>query len=408
MTRFRRTDDLPPTDRPTLHITWARLAMLWWRDIQVTVAEHVELSPLDHFALAAVARLGSLDAPAFEEFTGLPPLVFNGLARRLHSLRLLEWRDDVMHPWRDRGSAQNAQNATRSSTMSVDLLYLPETDDLLVIPEGLSAWERSGVNPVGAAPVPLAMHEISFRELISAKLRAGRIADMPPDVVSLADESDEELTAMAGAAPRPPVPVCPVFECAATLVLGEQQRETQVEFIGNSKRRASRESRMTLDLSGAPGLAERWSRAVSGLPDRSDELDKAMRALGLTEPPHPQLTVDDFGFWWLSVSGRHARVLGKTALLTLPVGLEIRRRHVHATVALRLRPADDDARALIGRDEALQAVLQDYVTQGGPIDHQDPRVREGGGVTVLMARAWHLKYFTVVHAMREKEDFAYV
>ncbi|MEV6964301.1 hypothetical protein AB0M47_04225 [Hamadaea sp. NPDC051192] len=408
MTSFRRTDDLPPTDRPTLHVTWARLAMLWWRDTQVTVPEQVELTPLDHFALAAVARLGSLDAPAFEEFTGLPRLVFNGLARRLHSLRLLEWRDEVMRPWQDHASVQNGQNAIRSSTISVDLLYLPEIDDLLVIPEGLADWERSGVDPAGAAPLPLGMHKTSFRELVGAKLSAGLIADLPAGVISLADEADEELTAMAGATPRPPVPVCPVFECAATLVLGEQHRRIQVEFIGNSKRRAGRENRVALDLTGASGLAERWSGEVSGLAERRDELDKAMRALGLTEPPHPKLTVDDSGSWWLSVSGRHARVLAETGLLTLPIGLEVRRRHVHATVALRLRPADDEARLLLRRDEALQAVLQDHVMQGEPIDHHDPRVREGGGVTALMARAWHLKYFTVVHAMRENEDFAYV
>jgi hypothetical protein len=76
-------------------------------------------------------------------------------------------------------------------------------------------------------------------------------------------------------------------------------------------------------------------------------------------------------------------------------------------VALHLEPADEDARDLIKRDSVLQEVLQDHGPPGRPVGRHTLNVRDAGGVTALRARAWQLKYYSLVHALREDEDFDY-
>src|SRR5262249_31169073 len=148
-----------------------------------------------------------------------PPLVFNGLARRLQSLGLLEWRDGVLYPSEGPGQSRAPGAPTRTATATLDLLYLPETDDLVVVEGGLAAWEKAGLSPVGAAPLPRALHHTSVRTLLANRIEQRRIANLPDNVIALADGDDEALTTMAGAKPQPPVPVCPVFQCTATVVL---------------------------------------------------------------------------------------------------------------------------------------------------------------------------------------------
>jgi hypothetical protein len=409
VTSYRRLDSAPPVDRPCLHITWARLAILWWRDVAVTTIEPVELNELDEFAMSAVGQLGYLHAEAFEEFTGLPPLIFNGLARRLHSLGLLEWRDGLLRPPDGPGRPETVGPPSRTATATLDFFYLPETDDLIVVDESLAAWEKAAIAPVGAAPLPQTLHHTSVRTLLANRIQQRRIPNLPDSVIALAEGDDEALTTMTGAKPQPPVPVCPVFQCAATVVLDEHRPEIHLDVIGDTRRRrqSEPESRVTIDISGATGLVQHWSHAVAEFADEPGEAEKAMRALGLTDPPWPSLRSEEVGTWWLSISGRQAQALAHHALLTVPIGLEVRQRHARVAAALQLEPADEDASTMIKRDSVLQEVLQDHGSQGRPIGRHNLNVRDVGGITALRARAWQLKYYSLVHAMREAEDFDY-
>jgi hypothetical protein len=96
---YARAAAAPSDDSPGVQVSWARLPVLWWRDVAVTTREPVELNELDSFTIAAVERLGRLTAAAFEEFTGLPPLIFAGIARRLHSPALLDWSNGTLRPF---------------------------------------------------------------------------------------------------------------------------------------------------------------------------------------------------------------------------------------------------------------------------------------------------------------------
>jgi hypothetical protein len=410
MTSYRRVDEAPPVDRPCLHVSWARLAILWWRDVPVVTAESVELNELDKFVVSAVGRLGHLHSQAFEEFTGLPPLVFNGLARRLHSLGLLEWRDGVLRRSDPPGRSEPDGTASRSGTATLDFLYLPETDDLVVVDTGLADWEKAAPAPVGAAPLPEALHGTTVRTLLQKKIERREVLNLPKRVIMLADGDDEALTEMAGASPQPAVPVCPVFRCAATVVLDRLGPAIQLDVKGDvpGGRSGEQEVRVTLDLSGAVGLVELWSRGVTEFADNPDETATAMQALGLVESPWPAVRWDEDGNRLLAVDGRQADILAPSALLTRPIGLEVRQRHAHVTVALQLEPADERAGRMIKLDSILQELLQKHSTPGWDPGLRDLDASDVGGVTALRARAWHLKYYTLVHAIREAEDFDYV
>lgn len=398
MTTYARVDDAPPTGQPTLQITWARLPVLWWRDVAVTTREPVELNELDRFTIAAVDRLGYLHRAAFEQFTGLPPLVFAGLARRLHSLNLLEWRDDVLRPISVTRPRHN-DSASRSATSTLDFLYLPSTDDLVVVGEGLGDWERAGPPIDGAAPLPASLHGVSVRTLFSERIAQRRVANLPDNVVALAGGEDEALTAMAGADPPPPLPLCPVVECAATVVLDGARASVQLEVSGKSRRRNRNGGPVTVDLSGATGLVAQWSGLLPDLATPSDGTAAAMRAIGLATPPWPPLRQDGLARWRMTVDGDQARTLAEAGPLTNAIGLEVRHTHARIVTALRLSPADREAESMIELDAVLQKALQSLGT--GPPDY-DATDHER-----LLARAWQLRYFPLVQALREAEDFRY-
>ncbi|GIH08275.1 hypothetical protein Rhe02_63420 [Rhizocola hellebori] len=407
MTTYRRAENAPPTDRPTLHITSASLAVLWWRDVRITFTEPIELNELDEFAVAAVTRLGSLSAQDFEEFTGLPPLIFNGLARRLHSLGLLDWRDGTLRPTAAEDPSEMPRKAAKTTTASVDLVYLPGTDELLVAHEGLAVWERAGLQPIGASPLPETLHRTTFRNFISARVRQGRVAGLPANAIELTEGDDEPLTAMVGAHPEPPVPVCPVFLCAATLVLGEGRSQALLDASENPRKKSKKANRVTIDVSDAKGLIGRWAGAVTELTGKPSLVEEAMRSLGLAEPPWPSLVQDHSGAWRLSIDGRHAQTLSREGLLTLPIGLEICEPDFNVTMALVLEPVDDEARQLIRLDRVLQETLQRYGAGDSAIGKHHAGIREVGGIARLMSRAWQLRFYSLVYQAKESEHFDY-
>jgi hypothetical protein len=399
VTTYARLGSAPSTDRPALQVTWARLPILWWRDVAVVTREPVQLNELDMFTMAAADRLGYLHADVFEQITGLPPAVFAGLARRLHSLALLDWRGGVLRPIAGVPAERADEVAGRSATTTVDLVYLPTTDDLLVIGDGLGDWERADPPIVGAAPLPTHLHDLTVHTLLSERIADRRVANLAENVVAVADGANESLTAMAGAEPAPPLPLCPVVECAATVDGEGVEPRVRIEVVSRTKRRKQHSAPVTLDLTGATGLVRQWTELAGALDTDADAAAKVMQAVGLTAPPFPSLRRDRPGAWRLTVTGEQARILAGHGPLTAPIGLEIRHTHVRIAAALHIVPADREAAALIELDATVQKALNSLTT-GLPSCDATQRDR-------MLSRAWELRYFPLVHALREAEDFDY-
>lgn len=286
MTTFRSIAGAAATDPPTLRVSWARLPVLWWRDVPVVQLEPVELNELDVFVVEAAARLGQLPASTFTELTGLHELVFTTLGRRLQALELVEWQHEALVPTGNSAPALTEATAERRTTTTLDFLYLPDTDDLLVIEEGLSDFERTDPKVAGVAPVSTELHQLTLREFLATRIKDRRVANLPPSVVELAawDGTDDLVTAMAGAKPAPPVPVAPAIEVSATIVLDGDRPQAILEVAPRPKRRGQDSGRrdteqiVMLDISGAQGRVDAWCRVEERLHNRTHRAD-AVQAL---------------------------------------------------------------------------------------------------------------------------------
>jgi hypothetical protein len=410
MTEFRRVADAPGTDVLALRIGWARIPVLWWRDVSVLVAEPVEMSILDRFAVESTRRLGRLRATDFLEFTGLPEIVFAALARRLHTLDLIEWRGDALLPNGRDTKLDEISAIDRTATSTLDFLYLPDSDDLVAITDGLGEFERAWPRRSQVAPLPDWLHGMSRRELLATRIANRKIVGLPAPVVGLADtEQDEPLTAMAGARPDPPIPVCPVFECSGLVIQNGDQIRVSLDIGKRRSRRGKANGdgvSVTLDLGRTDGLIAGWHQVAAQIGARENR-PAVLDAVATVELDPQLLRFTPERGWSLGLAGPQAEELAKRGSLTEPVGIEVRDEHVHVSVAIHLTPADSAAERIFALDSLINGLLarpkevQAVMTEGATL------VNKVGGPRAVWQRAWALGHFWITHRLREQQDFDY-
>lgn len=394
MTRFRRAGSAP--DPGTLRATRVLLPVLWWRDVSLTVAEPVELSPLDMFFVEAVTLRGRLDAEEFRTYTGLPARVFGGLARRLWNLDLVGLSADVAIPVQDGYRRAAEGTAAKTRTITKDLLFLPHTDDLVVVDGGLGDFERTLPRRVDAqAPLPERLADLTRDAFLSDRFSAGTVVNMPPQVQGVATNSgaDEPLHAMAGAEGRSHIPLVPAIDCAVTVDHRADPARAMLEIRSQGK-----DAPVAVDLGPARGI-------IADLDDVDALLSTAPQLPGFTSHTGGDLRREGPGRWSIPISGTDAEALAAKGSLTRPTGIEIRTEpdRVRLFTCVELRAADPVAERLLALDAFLDTLLA-----AGPANVVTLMARSpSGDEAALRRRAWGLGHYWIVHALRENEDFAY-
>jgi hypothetical protein len=394
MTRFRRADSAP--DPGTLRATRVLLPVLWWRDVSLTVAEPVELSPLDEFFVETVTLRGRLDAEEFHTYTGLPARVFGGLARRLWNLDLVDLADGVATPIPDGHRHATEGTAAKTSTITKDLLFLPHTDDLIVVDGGLGDFERALPRRVGAqAPFPERLAGLTRDTFLNDRFSAGTVVNMPPQVQGVATNSsaDEPLHAMAGAEGRSHIPLVPAIDCAVTVDHRAAPARAMLEVRSQGK-----DAPVAVDLGPARGI-------IADLADVDALLSTAPQLPGFTSHTAGDLRREGLGRWSIPISGTDAEALAAKGSLTRPTSIEIRTEpdRVRLLTCVELRAADPVAERLLALDAFLDTLLA-----AGPANVVTLMARSpSGDEAALRNRAWDLGHYWIVHALRENEDFAY-
>jgi hypothetical protein len=393
MTHFERADSAP--DPGTLRALRVLLPVLWWRDVSLTIAEPVELSPLDVFFVDAVTLRGRLDAEEFRLYTGLPARVFGGLARRLWNLDLVDLADGVATPVQDGHQPAAEGTAVTTSTITKDLLFLPHTDDLIVVDGGLGDFERALPRRIGnQAPLPARLAGLTRDTFLHDRFRTGTVVNLPPQVQGVATLSyaDEPLHAMAGVEGRSHIPVVPAIEGAITVDHRADPARAMLEVWSPAK-----DDPVAIDLGPARGII--------------DDLDEVDALLGTT-PELPGfapytaegLRRDGPGRWSIPITGTDAEAMAAQGSLTRPTGIEIRTEadRVRLLTCLNLRAADPAAERLLALDAFLDTLLANPDNVVGLMTRRPP-----GDEAALRRRAWDLGHYWIVHALRENEDFAY-
>ncbi|MEV3921143.1 hypothetical protein [Actinomadura coerulea] len=393
MTRFRQAGSSP--DPGTLRAPRVLLPVLWWRDVSLTVAEPVELSPLDVFLVEAVTLRGRLDAEDFHTYTGLPARVFGGLARRLWNLDLVNLSDGVATPVQDGHRRAAEGTAAKTSTITKDLLFLPHTDDLVVVDGGLGDFERALPRRVGAqASLPERLAGQTRDAFLGQRFAAGTVVNMPPQVRGVAPDSatDEPLHAMAGAEGRFPIPLVPAIECTVTVDHRADPARVMLDVLSKGKGGS-----VAVNLGPARGI-------IADLDEVDALLSTAPQLPGFTTHTSGDLRREGPGRWSIPITGRDAEALTAKGSLTRPAGIEIRTEpdRVRLLTCVELRAADPVAERLLTRDAFIDTLLAnpDNVV---PLMNRRPPGDEVG----LRRRAWDLGHYWIVHALREHEDFAY-
>jgi hypothetical protein len=401
MTSFRITSDIPTS----LRVDWARFPVLWWRDVAVSVAEPVELSMLDTFTVETARTLGRLTQEAFQEFTGLPAQVFAAMARRLHTMGLLRWVNDALYP---EGARTEVEAPTMVSVVreeTLDFLFLPETDELIAVTDGLEDFERAWPRrPQSAfAPLPQALHRTTRNELLGSRIIEGRVIGLPGTVIGLVvGVADEPLSAMAGAAPEPPVPVCPVLECSADIRWDGPDAVVSLEV---KARRGGGAETTTVTLPSAPRLLAQWTRVGEHL-GRPEHRSTVTRLVTDADTP-AKVTRMPGGGWTVVVGGIVATNLSQGRSLVEPVGVTVVDQQATVSQPVHMVPADSVAERLFAVDTLVAALLADPARVVEAMVERADEVVMAGGTEVLWRRARKLGHFWVTHRLRESKDFDY-
>jgi hypothetical protein len=404
---FRRVDDAPPDGPPTLRIGWLRLPMLWWRKVSVVMADEVRLDPVDMFMVETATRLGRLDAPTFEELTGLSERAFTALGRRLRTLDLLEWRDGAFVAGGDSARVLDEATVTRRRTTTLDFLYLPETDDLLVVDGAPAGFAGGAPATFGVAPIPAELRGTTLHGLLSTRIGERRVANLPDSVVALDTEGtgDEPINSIAGGSLQPAVPVCPAIEGTATVLL-EGERPTATLAVGCHGRGEDADAPSTIDVSGASGLLESWRR-IADRPGEAEHRAAAVRALAGVALPADTLRPAGPARWTLALTGDAARAVAGKGPLPHRVGLEIRAEQVHVLGAVEFSPADAEAERVFALEKFVGRLAERPAGAVDTVEAEPETVRDVGGLPAVWRRAWQLGHRRMVQALREREDFDY-
>jgi hypothetical protein len=395
MTTFEISQEAPSADPAVLQVAWARIPLLWWRDVEVLVAEPVELTIVDQFTVHAVQRLGMLTAADFHEFTGLPDMVFHGVGRRLHTLGLVSWHHDALH--RDTTDPIDLSTVTKTRVETRDFVFLPSTEDLVAVDTGMAQFERAWPSRAQrrVAPLPPHLTGVTRHELLSQRVEQRLVAGLRADVVGVVKpDHDEPLTEMSGAHPDPPVPVCPVLECSAVV------HTIDAGPVVTLRSRSSAE----LVLPDARGIAWYWRHIGEGMGEHGNR--GRITALVTGRAGDARLT-RDASAWRLYIDGRTAADMAEDRLLVEPIGITVRTEHAQVIQTITLAAADDIAELLIAADRLITMALAAPRRIPELMAEHATLVERVGGVRALARRSWQRGHFWITHRLRESEDFAY-
>ncbi|MDW5330306.1 hypothetical protein [Plantactinospora sp. KLBMP9567] len=362
----------------------------WWRGVPFERATPVQMTPLERFVLELAMTTGRADPDEFFEITNLPGATLLPVAaRRLVAAGALARDGDGYRPLSpDAERAARTRTVYRTRQVSLDVVLLPRTDDLLALDprsSGLREVDRLRPRSAGNAPVPPRLAGSTLADELRARLAAGTVAGV-----------DEETTDVSESATGSPVVSgtgwCPVYRCRGELRVDGDRYRPVLTLPGDGKR-----DPVSLELPGATRLAEYWLGLIDALYDPAVRARAWDALLGGTQRMAPRTERTGPVRWRCWISGALARRLADRGRnLALPLGLAARGEDAVVEVAIDLVGADRTAETLIEVDRRITAAAEPGAdTTALP---SSPELRD---------RAWRLGFPGLVYALREAEDFRY-
>jgi hypothetical protein len=431
--RVRRCDPPAVTPETVAVVSDMLLPLLGWRDVPVLREIRQELTALERFVLEMALTLGSVTTEDFTEVVSLPRQVLTAGASRLvggGALRLGAGSYKV----EPEPAAQALREAgiRRQLPATADFVLLPRTGDLLEAPGKKKSWlrqlELTRLVPAARAPVPDELWDQRRSSYLAARVRQRTVALLDTSVVEVpVPDDDPALVAVSDADAAGPVRLCPAYRCRAEVTRDEQGRHTvRAVLHGMTRGRRSKEGSGTpartvevpVELTGAEQLVTRWFALAAGM-ENPDTQQATWREIG---PPPTQYGREPFLAahrrgpmeWEFPLTGQAARAIAEERrALSRPIGAMLENADAAVSLICSFAPADDEARVLFARDEAVSRLLAATdPLQELPIACQ--AATAAFGVTEdrltsqeIRERAWDLGGYRLAYALRESEDFPY-
>jgi hypothetical protein len=186
----------PPdvSGEPLVIITEALLPVFDWIDVPVVRAVEQKLSAVERFLIEAALGLGDLDVEDIEELTGLPEEATRRIAGHLCEISVLTAGDGRY--------VANEEAALATLTRESLVELRPDVLTFLVLPrsgEALAFEHKQGrtappqihrLDPVVSAPVPDTYRDATQTTMLRTMIEARQVADLPEDVVEIAEPED--------------------------------------------------------------------------------------------------------------------------------------------------------------------------------------------------------------------------
>lgn len=380
------------------------MPMLLWPSVPVIRRIYEELTVVDRFVVEAALMLAPMRAEDVEEVTTIPKDAVVRIAGRLTGLGLL--RPDGADYYPVEAAAQNAlqeRAVPEDRKTFMTFLYLPHSDDLIAFPTGPGRSKPPLLQKVKSAeiaPLPRKIAGAGRADLLRARIRSGRVAGLPPDIVDVTDDTSDEALP----------PSCPAYRCRGHVKSNDDGKLVLDVLDRNGKKTAQ------WTLSGAIEQANEWI----ALTMRALDAGNSWTAMG----GEVQVIQEGPGAWKYVLDAVAAVAAAQNGLrLSEPAGLEIhdgdRReddRKVVVTVNARFVPLDHDATAVFALNHAIRTVVDQDMGSVSALTVEEAtaaaRARYGLENDALTESKvadslWTNKHYRHVYALRSTKDFPY-
>ncbi|WIM99657.1 hypothetical protein ACTOB_003317 [Actinoplanes oblitus] len=404
---------IPRPDEGTVAlIDDAVLLLAYWRRVPVRKQTTSALSRLELFVLEIAATLGGVRERDLTAITGLPGQLLAPLARRLLRAGALIPVPGGYAPAPDQAAQVFAAGRLREIREArVDLVYLPETDEMISVGDGLASIDNRRLDPTGQAPAAAEIARTPWPEFIGDRIRSHRIAGLSPDIVDIGPSADHS--------PLLPGDFCPVYRCNAQVRRRGPALTVELTLKGTSPRKRRGETsglrQATISLGGADRLAAGWSAATVLPQQPADRAEIWTALLGRPGEDVPAIEQVDAITWRVHLTEASARQLADSGRdLAQSLMLRIAAEACTAHVVVELFATDPGSRALIDRDRVLAqaewtgADLADLEKALAHLAGELPYELSGLLVPAAVRdRAWQLKRYHLAYTLRRREDFRY-
>lgn len=378
----------------TVQLREALVPMLLWTSVPVTRRVDEDLTIVDRFMLEAAFTLAPMRADDVEEVTQIPRDAVLRIAGRLTALGLLTAGDTGFHAVADAArEALHKQAVPRYTTAHLAFLYLPDGDDLIAFASGPGQTTPPILHraePVADRELPSEASGRLLAEFIGDRIRSGRVARLPDDIVGAHSDNPHLIPA-----------TCHVYRCAGHV----RRSGAEVTLALEIKSASGKKEKCAIP--GASGQAELWEGITARAPDAAGDWG-GMIVTVREAPARWRFTLDREAAGWAARAGVAVSRPGGLSIAEPPLCI------VEAEIAFE--PSSQDAAVVFALDHAVRELTDtahphltgDAAAAAAATARQQYHLEDSVLTSAdVERRLWDESYFRHVYALREPSDFAY-